>query len=42
MVHREIIALCTQFHRKLINTLCVQNEEILNENLAVYTETTGL
>ena len=42
MIYREIIALCTQFHRKLINTLCVQNEEMFNENLAVYIETTGL
>ena len=36
MLYKEMLALCTQFNRKLINTLCVQNEEMLNEKLAIY------
>jgi hypothetical protein len=30
MLHREIIAICSEIHRKLINTLCGQNMELLN------------
>jgi len=30
MLHREIIAVCSQIHTKHINTLCVQNVEFTN------------
>ena len=30
MLHREIIAVCSQIHTKRINTLCGQNAEFLN------------
>jgi hypothetical protein len=30
MLYREIIALCSQIHTKLINTLCGQIVELLN------------
>jgi hypothetical protein len=30
MLYREIIAVCSQIHTKHINTLCGQNEELLN------------
>ena len=30
MVYSEIIAVCSQIHRKHINTLCGQNVELLN------------
>jgi len=36
MLYREIIAVCSQIHTKHINTLCVQNVELLNVKLAVY------
>ena len=42
MLHREIIAVCSQIHTKHINTLCGQNVELLNVKLAVHTVTTGL
>ena len=42
MVYREIIAVCSQIHTKHINTLCVQNVELLNVILAVHIVTTGL
>ena len=35
MLYREIIAVCSQIHTKHINTLCGQNVELLNVNLAV-------
>jgi len=35
MVHREIIAVCSQIHTKHTNTLCGQNVELLNVKLAV-------
>jgi len=35
MLHREIIAVCSQIHTKHINTLCGQNVELLNVKLAV-------
>jgi hypothetical protein len=34
MLCREIIALCSQFHTKHINTLYGQNVELLNVKLA--------
>ena len=42
MLYREIIAVCSEIHTKHINTLCGQNVELLNVNLAVHTVTTGL
>jgi len=36
MLYREIIAVCSQTHTKHINTLCVQNVELLNVKLALY------
>jgi len=42
MLHREIIAVCSEIHTKHINTLCRQNVELLNVKLAVHIVTTGL
>jgi hypothetical protein len=42
MLYREIIAVCSQIHTKHINTLCGQNVELLNVELAVYIVTTEL
>ena len=42
MLYREIIAFCSQIHTKHINTLCGQNVELLNINLAVHIVTTEL
>ena len=42
MLYSEIIAVCSQFHTKHINTLCGQNVELLNVKLAVHIVTTGL
>ena len=42
MLYREVIAVCSQIHRKHRNALCVQNVELLNVNLAVQIVTTGL
>ena len=36
MLYREIIAVCSQIHTKHTNTLCGQNVELLNVNLAVH------
>jgi len=36
MLHRSIIAVCSQIHTKHINTLCGQNVELLNVKLAVH------
>jgi len=36
MLCREIIAVCSEIHTKHINTLCGQNVEFLNFNLAVH------
>jgi hypothetical protein len=33
MLYREIIAVCSEFHTKHINTLCGHNEELLNLKL---------
>ena len=40
MLHREIIAVCSQIHRKHIITLCGKNVELLNVKL-VHIVTTG-
>jgi hypothetical protein len=42
MLYREIIAVCTQIHKKHINTPCEQNVELLNFKLTVYIVTTLL
>jgi len=36
------MAVCSQIHTKHINTVCVQNVELLNVKPAVYILTTGL
>jgi hypothetical protein len=36
VLYREIIAVCSQIHTKHTNTLCGQNVELLNVELAVY------
>ena len=38
MLYREIIAVCSEIHKKHINTLC--GEKLLNVKLAVHTVTT--
>ena len=40
MLYREIMAVCTDIHTKHINTLCGQNVELLNLNMAVHIVTT--
>jgi hypothetical protein len=35
MLYTEIVAVCSQIHIKHTNTLCGQNEEILNSRLVV-------
>jgi len=42
MLHREIIAFCSQMHTQHINKLCWQNVELLNVKLLVHTVTTAL
>ena len=42
MLYREIIAVCSQIHTKHTNTVCGQNVELLNVNLAVHIVTTWL
>ena len=42
MLHREIIAVCSQIHTEPINTPCGQNVELLMLKLAVHIVTTGL
>ena len=35
MLYREIIAVCSEVHTKLNNTVCGQNVQLLNVKLAV-------
>jgi hypothetical protein len=42
VLHREIVAVCSEIHTKHINTLCGQNVELLNVELVVHIITTGL
>jgi len=42
MLYRKIMAVCSQIHKKHINTLCGQNVELLSVKLAVHIVTTGL
>ena len=41
-LYRELIAVCSQIHTKLINKLCGQYVELLNVKLAVNIVTTGV
>jgi len=36
MLHREIIAVCSQIHTKHINTLCGENVEFVNVKFSWY------
>jgi hypothetical protein len=42
MLYREIIAVCSEIHKKHTNTLRRQNVELLNVKLAVHIVTSGL
>jgi hypothetical protein len=42
MLYREIISVCSQIHTKHFNTLCGQNVELLDVELAVHIVTIGL
>jgi len=42
MLYREIIAVCSEIHTKHINTVCGQNVELFNVELAVHIVTIGL
>jgi len=42
MLHREIMAVCSEIHTKHINTLCGQNVEFVKVKLVVHIVTTGL
>ena len=41
MLYREIIAACSQIHKKHINTPCGVNVELLNVKLVVHIVTLG-
>jgi len=42
MLYGEIIAVSSEIHTKHINTVCGQNEELLNVKLAVHIVTSRL
>ena len=42
MLYREIVVVCSEIHKKHINTLFGQNVELLNVKLVVHIVTTGL
>jgi len=42
MLYMGIIAVCSQIHKKHLNTLCGQTVELLNVKLAVRIVTTAL
>ena len=42
MLYSEIIAVCSEFHTKHINTLCGQNVEFASVKLVVHIVTIGL
>jgi hypothetical protein len=42
MLYSNIIPVSSQIHRKHINTLCVQNVDLLNVKLVVHIVTTGI
>ena len=41
MLYREIMAVCSEIHKKHINTVCGQNVGLLTVKLAVHIVTTG-
>ena len=41
MLYREIIAVCSEIHKKQVNPLCGQNVEFVNVKLVVHIVTTG-
>jgi len=41
MLYREIIAVCSEMHKKHINTLCGQNVDLLNVKLVVHIVTSS-
>jgi hypothetical protein len=42
MLYREIVAVCSQIHKKHINTVCGQNVGFVCIKLVVHKVTTGL
>jgi hypothetical protein len=42
MLYSEIIAVCSEIHRKLLNAMCGQNVEFVNVKRVVQIVTTGL
>ena len=42
MLYKEVIAVCSQIHTKLTNTLCGQNVALLDVKLVVHIVTSGL
>jgi hypothetical protein len=40
MLYSEVMAVCSQIHKKYVNTLCGQNVELLNVKLVVHIVTT--
>jgi hypothetical protein len=42
MLYIEIIAVCSEIHRKHTNKLCGQNTEFVNVKLVVHIVTSGL
>ena len=42
MLYREIMAVCSEIHKKHINTVYGQNVELLNVKLVVHIVTTGV
>ena len=42
MLYREIIAVCSEIHKKHTNTLCGQNTEFVNVKLVVHIVTIGV
>jgi len=42
MLYREIIAVCSEIHKKHIHSLCGQNVEFVKVKLVVHIVTTGL
>jgi len=42
MLYREIMAVCSEIHKKHLNIMCGKNVELLNAKLVVYILTTEL
>ena len=42
MLYRKIISVCSEIHTNHINTVCGQNVEFFNVNLAVHIVTTDV